>query len=177
MGQRFSVSTMEDKTKVKIKHIWEHDNNMAPSPMTLSQPHCSAVHRLATFSHVNTCEKTTALDGAHFYVFVRIRGHWRKLLQPCSKANLSSLRVPTYLRLHLPTYLPTSLLTDLPAYLPTCLPTRRPNHPHTHQIRCKTSHDHIRHMACGRGQRAEGNCQRQMAGKGHKQIQQATSDV
>ena len=62
---------------------------MALSPMTLSQPQCSAVHKLATFSHVNKCETTTALDRAHFAVFVRIRRHWRKLAQPCLKANLS----------------------------------------------------------------------------------------
>ena len=33
--------------------------------------------------------KTTALDRAHVAVFVRIRRHWRKLAQPCLKANLS----------------------------------------------------------------------------------------
>ena len=94
---------------------------MALSPMTLSQPQCSAVHRLATFSHVNKCEKTTALDGAHFYVFVRIIGHWRKLLQPCLEANLSSLRAAS---------LPTYLLTCLPAYLPTYPPTVPTTHLH-----------------------------------------------
>ena len=62
---------------------------MALSPMTLSQPQCSTMHKLATLYHVNKCEKTTALDREHFGVFVRIRRHWRRLAQPCLKANLS----------------------------------------------------------------------------------------
>jgi hypothetical protein len=59
----------------KEKHNSEPYEHMALSPMTLSQPQCSAVHSLATFSHVNKCKKTTALDRAHFGVFVRIRRH------------------------------------------------------------------------------------------------------
>ena len=81
--------SVQDKKKVKKKHNSKPDNNMALSPMTLSQPQCSSMHKLATFSHVNQCEKTTALDREHFAVFVRIRRHWRKLAQPCLKANLS----------------------------------------------------------------------------------------
>ena len=73
----------------KEKHNLERDKNMALSPMTVSQPQCSAVHGLATLSHVNKCEKTTDDDRGHFAVFVRIRRHWRKLAQPCLKANLS----------------------------------------------------------------------------------------
>lgn len=58
-------------------------------PTTLSQTQCSAMHKRVSFSHVNQCEKTTALDREHFCVFVRIRRHWRKLAQPHLKANLS----------------------------------------------------------------------------------------
>ena len=52
---------------------------------------------------------------------------------------------------------------------------------HTRCLRQKESktdpHDHTKNMACGRGQRREGKCKRQMANRGHKQTQQATPDV
>ena len=66
---------VEKKKNVKKTHNLEPENNMALSPMTVSQPQCSAMHGLATFSHVNQCEKTTANDREHFAVFVRIRRH------------------------------------------------------------------------------------------------------
>ena len=72
-----------DKSQFGIRQ-----KNMALSPMTASQPQCSAVYGLATFSHVNKCEKTTDDDRGHFAVFVRIRRHRGKLAQPCLKANL-----------------------------------------------------------------------------------------
>ena len=75
--------SVEDKKKVKTIHNLEPNKNMALSPMTVSQPQCSAVHGLATFSHVNKCENTTDDDRGHFDVFVRIKRHWRKLVQPC----------------------------------------------------------------------------------------------
>ena len=52
--------SVEDKKKVKKKHKWDHVSNMALSPMTLSQPQCSAMHRLATFFHVNKHQNATA---------------------------------------------------------------------------------------------------------------------
>ena len=61
---------------------------MALSPVTLSQPQCSAVHKLANFSHANKYEKTTALDREHFAVFVRIRRHMEEAIAAMLESKL-----------------------------------------------------------------------------------------
>ena len=48
---------------------------MALSPMTVSQPQCSAVHELATFSHVYVCKKTMGHNGEHFTILLRTMRH------------------------------------------------------------------------------------------------------
>ena len=66
--------SVQDKKKVKKNHNLEPDKNMALSPMTVSQPQCSAVHGLATFSHVYVCKTSMEHNGEHFTLLLRTRG-------------------------------------------------------------------------------------------------------
>ena len=89
-GECKVLHTVEDKKKVKKNHNLEPNKNIALFPMTVSQPQCSAVHGLDTFSHVNKCETTTEADRGHFAVFVRIRRHslaWKQTFQEPKKAK------------------------------------------------------------------------------------------
>ena len=62
----------------------EPDKHVALSPMTVSQPQCSTVHGLATFSNVNQCEKN---DRERPRTFCCFRSYQKA--QPCLKANRS----------------------------------------------------------------------------------------